>query len=1133
MRTWLSIVVVAGLLTAAAPLLQAQESELRSTAPVRLLGPIDEHQMVTLSGTVRRNLTSDRDLGPVEDSMQTHLYIMLQRTPVQQADLEHLLARQQEPTAAEYHKWLTPKQFGARFGAHPDDIATLSHWLESHGFQTVGVMNNASTIEIAATAGQIREAFHTQLHYYNIDGGKYAANAEDPQIPASLAPVVSGIVGLVKIPPHMNRTKTIQTAYDQETHTWHPVDSSSTDTSKPDYYQGTSYLLVAPQDLYTIYNINPIFTGGDLAAKATVAVIEESDIEYGTVNSTTGVAGGGDVATFRKLFGVPGTLNMHVYHGYGSVACDDPGIDPNNNGEDGEASLDAEWINATAPSANLVFMSCDQKTHLGIFSSIQALVDNNIADTMSLSYGNSELNLASNDSIYTFLDTVESQAATQGQSIFVSSGDSGSDTKDQNTQTTATSGVNISGFASKLVTVTGGTDFQDQYDKAIANVPLSNYWSQTNSQYYEDALSYIPETTWNGSCASALRAVYYGELDYSQSLTPAQYCEAEGAANDGTVIGGSGGISTHFTVPAWQTGTSGYAGAYRSEPDISGFASNGIWHHYLLMCDSHTSGSQCTDASTFGGSGGTSYVAPYLAGVGGLLVNYTGSRQGLLNPALYALAKAQFTNSATKTACYSNGQTSNTGTTTALPASSCIFNDVTTDNNDVPCASGSTNCYVLNGASYGLLSTTGSSSLTVAYQSAPGFDQVTGLGTLNVNNLITKWSTAFKSTTALKASATTITSSQSTTLTATVTGVPPADYVDSPPAVTGSVTFKAGTTTLGNCTLSGGSCTLTVAGTSLASGANSITGIFSGSKTYPASTSSVLTVTVSSGSGQTPTSLTSPTAGSVFAGPSVTFKWALASGANGYFLHLGATGAGSMNLLNSAEYSSTTSSVTINGLPVNGETIYARLFTDYNGTHVHNDYVFTASKQAALTSPAASATLAGPSVTFDWSAATGSSVKGYFLHLGSTGAGSYNLLNSAEYSTSTTTVSISGLPLNGETIYARVFTDYNGTHLYQDYTFTAAKQAALTTPKPGSTLAGATVTFDWSTATGSNVKGYFLHMGTTGVGSMNLLNSAEYSTSTKSATVNNLPVNGATIYARMFTDYNGTHAYIDYTYIAK
>jgi len=805
----------------------------------RIIQPIDENTRVTLKGNVRRELATAPDLGSVEDGKPLHLYLLLQRTTAQQADLDNLIQRQQQPTAPEYHKWLTPKEFGARFGAAPEDIAKITAWLESHGFQVRSVLNNASMIDLAATAGQVRNTFHTELHYFNIRGGQYLANVKDPQIPAALAPVVAGIKGLIKIPAHTNHTPIRQASYDAHTHRWHTIDTAGKAGPKPAFIDSiTGNLDVTPQDLYTIYNVNPMFTGGHLAATATVAVIEESDMEYGTVNSTTGVASGGDVATFRTLFGVPGTLNMHVYHGLGKAPCNDPGIDPDGIGEDQEAALDAEWINATAPSANLIFMSCDQSPDQGIDTSMSALIDNNLSDVMSLSYGDSELNFTTAD--YSFQDTLYAQAATQGQSFFVSSGDSGSDVYDQNTSGTATAGLNVSAFGSPLVTVAGGTDFSDFYDASQGGPAQSTYWSSTNSTFYGDALSYVPEMAWNQSCASSIYAVYEG-------FSGAGLCVASGSSSDGSVVGGSGGISTHYAVPAWQTGISGYSSSMHAQPDIAGFASAAFWGHALISCDSNppdASTSGCTSEANFGEAGGTSFVAPYMAGVAGLLVDYTGSRQGLLNPSLYALAKAQYTAAATKTACYSNGQTSNAGVTTGLPATACIFNDVTTSNNDVPCAIGSTDCFVSTGDSYGMLSVNGASSLTVAYPSAPGFDQVTGVGTVNVNNLITKWNTAFTSTTGLEVSPTSITSSQSTELTATVAGGTPTGYLDTPPALTGTASFAAGSTSLGSCTLSAGTCTLSVPGTALQAGTNSVTATFLGSGTYPSSTSSIVTVTV-------------------------------------------------------------------------------------------------------------------------------------------------------------------------------------------------------------------------------------------------------------------------------------------------
>lgn len=809
------------------------------TAPPAIKEQVDSTRMVPLRGSVRADFTADRDMGPVEDEHPLRLYMVLQRNPAQQAELDNLIERQQQPTAGEYHQWITPRQFGERFGVAAQDIVTISAWLESRGMHVESVMNDASFIDFSATARNVRETFGTQLHYFNAGGKEYPALVQDPMIPAALAPVVAGIEGLNKIPAHANHTRTKQASYDPTTHQWHTIEPADSNEAKPLYTPTSGEYDVTPQDFYTIYNVTPVFTSAK-GANANVAVIEESDIEYGTV--TNNVATGGDVATFRSLFGVNAlaALTMHVYHGYGTVGCNDPGIDPNENGEDGEASLDAEWASALAPAANLIFMSCDQNVHEGIISSEMALIDNNISDTMSLSYGNSELNFTSAD--YSTLDTLYAQAATQGQSVLVSAGDSGSDVKDQNTTAAATWGINVSAFASSPnVTAAGGTDFADTYDSVMGGPAQSTYWSATNTSSFGDALGYVPETAWNDSCASSILTAYEG-------YTGAGFCNAGKGFTTGDVVGGSGGFSTHYAVPSYQSGITGYSGTMRAQPDISSFASNGFWNHVLISCDSHVAATACDSTlSTFAESGGTSYVAPQLAGIFALLVSYTGSRQGMLNPALYALAKAQFTNAATKSSCYSNGTTSNSGVTVSRPISSCIFNDVTSSNNDVPCAAGATSCYVGSG-SVGMLSLSGASALKVAYPSTPGYDEVTGIGTLNVSNLFTNWNKAFTSTTKVSASLTSLTSAQSTSLTATVTTGTPTDFTGTAPGLAGTASFKAGSTSLGSCTLSGGTCSVSVSGATLAAGANSITATFAGSRSYPSSTSSAITVTVTSSS---------------------------------------------------------------------------------------------------------------------------------------------------------------------------------------------------------------------------------------------------------------------------------------------
>jgi hypothetical protein len=271
--------------------------------------------------------------------------------------------------------------------------------------------------------------------------------------------------------------------------------------------------------------------------------------------------------------------------------------------------------------------------------------------------------------------------------------------------------------------------------------------------------------------------------------------------------------------------------------------------------------------------------------------------------------------------------------------------------------------------------------------------------------------------------------------------------------------------------------------------------------------------------------LTSPAIGSTFTSSSVTFTWSAAPAATDYYLWIGSTGPGSNNIYNSAP--KTVTSYTFTAMPTNGETIYVRLITNFNGTWLHNDYTYTAKANApaAMISPAASATFSGSSVTFSWTPE--SSATGYYLWIGSTGRGSNNIYNSAEKTV--TSYTFTQMPTNGETIYVRLSTNYNGIWVSNYYTYTAYHEpAAITSPAAGSTFSGSSVTFAWTTAPGAT--GYYLWIGSTGVGSNNIYNSEEKTTTTYTFT--HMPTNGGTIYVRLSTNYNGTWKPNDYVYTA-
>src|SRR3989442_396497 len=212
---------------------------------------------------------------------------------------------------------------------------------------------------------------------------------------------------------------------------------------------------------------------------------------------------------------------------------------------------------------------------------------------------------------------------------------------------------------------------------------------------------------------------------------------------------------------------------------------------------------------------------------------------------------------------------------------------------------------------------------------------------------------------------------------------------------------------------------------------------------------------------QTAALMTGTTSGSILAGAKVSFGWSAGTGATEYWLEVGTTGVGSNNLYSQSQGLSL--SGTVNGLPIDGSTVYVRLWTRLSGTWQLNDYTYraaTSQNKATLTSPPPGSTLAGATVSFGWSAGTGATE--YWLEVGTTGVGSTNLYSQSQGLNLSGTVS--GLPTNGSAVYVRLWTRLGGTWQFNDYAYTAATTATLTSPAPGSILPGPTVTFLWTPA---------------------------------------------------------------------
>jgi hypothetical protein len=734
-------IVLAAALLVFLPRLAAAQNVVRP----RIAGPVDESQLTLLRGNTHPLARPQNDQGAAADSQPIRrMLLLLQRSPEQETALRSLLDEQQSSASPNYHQWLTPQQFGQQFGPADADVQAVTSWLQSHGFQVAGVSAGKTVIEFSGNAGQVRNAFHTEMHRYVANGQEHLANASDPQIPTALAAVVAGPVSLNNFPKkalnHVAGVFRKAKATGQVT----PVFTFSNGT----FCGPNPCNALGPGDFDKIYNVPSAFNGSG----QTIAIVGDSEICTATSpDFMASVANGGcnsvdDVATFRSLFGLTAKSP--------NVILDGP--DPGFNGDETEGDLDVQWSGAVAENATIDFVIAeDTEATFGTDLAAEYVVDNNLAPVVSESFGACEASLGTDGN--NFESTLWEQAAAQGITAIVSAGDSGSDAcDDPNTfPNFASSGNWVNGIASTPFNVAlGGTDFD-------VTVPSTSgyqgtYWGpNTTVGGIADisAKSYIPETTWNDTCAQSLT----GALTGCNPLTNENFLSivaGGGGQSNCTQETANGDCTAFYAKPTWQggpyvTGQASTDGS-RDLPDVSLFAADGfISNSFYVICESDLDpgNAQCNLSTTgnpdifdFVGVGGTSSAAPTFAGMMALVnqnmaQNHPGlsARQGNGNYVLYKLASNQST----------SGLSCNS---TTGPNPSCTFNDITRGNNSVPCAAKTFGCSNQGStAPYGVLEEAnddGAPTGTLAFNTGTGFDLATGLGTVNATNLVTNWATA-------------------------------------------------------------------------------------------------------------------------------------------------------------------------------------------------------------------------------------------------------------------------------------------------------------------------------------------------------------------------------------------------------
>jgi len=627
----------------------AMATTVVSAQTPRILTEISNAEVTQLKASQQPLVPAHFDAGRMpSDARLNGISITFNRTAAQQADLEALLAEQQNPSSALYHRWLNPDQFAARFGMAQADIDKVQTWLQQQGFSIDSVARSKNMIRFSGSVGQVELAFQTQMHYFKTNGETHFAPATLLSIPAAIAPAVESVRNLSDFRPKPMHIRP-RTAF--------------TSVQSGDVF-------FAPADIAVTYDVNPLYTGGVDGTGQAIAVVGQSAVQASDIENFENAAGLSVKDPVQII--VPGTGNSEV------VA----------DGDEGESDLDIEWSHAIAKGATIDFVyTGNSNNNNGAFDAIAYAIDEKIAPIISISYGVCETALNGFS-----LESTFQQAAAQGQTVLAASGDEGStacqgDTDGLTTTQQLALAVNYPA-SSPYVTAVGGTEITTadgiNPNTGAAGADLSTYWvSATTQDVDPSAKQYIPEVVWNDD-------------QYSGPVAP---------SSGGGLSATGGGVSALFSQPTYQssyftkTGEANPSSGFRLVPDVALYASPELPGYLFCTSDqtdwnpgggtsppqqaSCNSGFRDSATGYLTIAGGTSFAAPIFAGMLALVnqkQEYTGG-QGQANINLYALAA---------------------NSTTYASA----FHDVTTGNND--CTAGTTYGYCSSsGNSEGYAAATG------------------------------------------------------------------------------------------------------------------------------------------------------------------------------------------------------------------------------------------------------------------------------------------------------------------------------------------------------------------------------------------------------------------------------------------
>ncbi|WP_254061550.1 protease pro-enzyme activation domain-containing protein [Granulicella sp. L60] len=573
----------------------------------RIAEPINDASRATIANSHPSVTRQMQDVGRVSSGTQLgDVSIVLSRTAAEETDLQSLIVAQQTPSSTQYHRWLTPAQFSARFGVADADISQVKAWLAQQGFTVNGVSQSKNRISFSGTVGQVETAFGIEIHNYTTGTETHFAPSTDITVPSALASVVQTVTNLSSFRPKPR----VRYARPQ-----------ASSTSKFTSSQSGSYYLT-PSDVVTIYDIKPAYNSGYTGEGQTIAIVGQSSIVQA------------DITNFQNAAGLP-VKDVTM------VLVPNSGTSTVYSGDESESDLDVEYSGAIAKGASIYFVYVGSNQNTSVWDSIQYAVDSRIAPVISTSYGECETEMSSTD--YSTYNGILAQAASQGQSVVSAAGDDGSTDCYEDTSLSATQREALAvdfPASSQYVTAMGGTEFPAA-DVAAGN---STYWTQASGgDVISSALSYIPEQVWNDD--SSQNGLNSGGGGISTlTARPSWQTGVSGIAS------GSYRLIPDIALDASDENAPYlFCSSDTTSTGITGSCSNGFRdsnNEYLTA------------------AGGTSFDAPIFAGMLAMInqkLNSTG--QGVVNSTLYSLAANATTYASVFHDITSGGNECNAGTT--------------------------------------------------------------------------------------------------------------------------------------------------------------------------------------------------------------------------------------------------------------------------------------------------------------------------------------------------------------------------------------------------------------------------------------------------------------------------------------